>query len=116
MPSMTSKRCRLGVASLNGKLYAAGGYDGSVFLKSVECYDPTTKVWSAVKDMNVKRSRVALVSTYGKIYAIGGYDGTGNLSSVEMYDPEKDTWTFVKPMSVHEGGVGVGVVPVEPEI
>ncbi|XP_045210160.2 kelch-like protein 18 [Mercenaria mercenaria] len=116
LPPMTSKRCRLGVASLNGKLYAAGGYDGSVFLKSVECYDPVSKSWSAVKDMNVKRSRVALVSTYGKIYAIGGYDGAGNLSSVEMYDPEKDTWTFVKPMAVHEGGVGVGVVPVEPEV
>lgn len=112
---MLTKRCRLGVASLNGKLYAAGGYDGSVFLKTVECYDPTTNEWKQVKPMNVKRSRVALVSTYGKIYAIGGYDGAANLSSVEVYDPEQDTWTFVKSMCAHEGGVGVGVVPVEPE-
>lgn len=113
---MLSKRCRLGVAALNGKLYAAGGYDGSVFLKTVERFDPATKLWTLVKEMNVKRSRVALVSTYGKLYAIGGYDGTGNLSTVEMYDPEKNVWIFVKPMAVHEGGVGVGVVPVEPEI
>ena len=35
---MLSKRCRLGVATLNGKIYACGGYDGSSFLRSVECF------------------------------------------------------------------------------
>ncbi len=33
---MLTKRCRLGVAALNGRLYACGGYDGSVFLKTTE--------------------------------------------------------------------------------
>ena len=113
---MLSKRCRLGVAALNGKLYAAGGYDGSVFLKTVECFNPKTNKWTTVQSMNLKRSRVALVATYGKLYAIGGYDGCANLSSVEMYDPETDKWEFVQSMTAHEGGVGVGVVPVEPEV
>jgi kelch-like protein 18 len=40
--AMLSKRCRLGVATLNGKIYACGGYDGSSFLRSVECFDPVT--------------------------------------------------------------------------
>lgn len=113
---MQSKRCRLGVATLNGRLYAAGGYDGSVFLRTVECYDPRTQKWNYVKAMNMKRSRVALVATCGKLYAIGGYDGVTNLNSVEMYDPELDTWIFVASMCAHEGGVGVGVMPIEPEI
>ena len=57
---MLSKRCRLGVrrlhafqsqgtnkceyqvATLGGKIYACGGYDGSSFLRSVECFDPVT--------------------------------------------------------------------------
>lgn len=39
---MQIKRCRLGVATLNGKLYACGGYDGSTFLPSCEEYDPQT--------------------------------------------------------------------------
>ena len=62
-------------ATLNGKLYAAGGYDGNVFLKTVECYDPGTDTWTLMAPMNVKRSRVALVANCGKLYAIGGYDG-----------------------------------------
>lgn len=110
---MLSKRCRLGVASLNGKLYAAGGYDGNVFLKQVECYDPNTDSWCFVAPMNVKRSRVALVTNCGKLYAIGGYDGVSNLNSVEVYDPSFNTWNFSASMCAHEGGVGVGVVPVD---
>ncbi|XP_050406648.1 kelch-like protein 18 [Patella vulgata] len=110
---MQSKRCRLGVAALNGKLYAAGGYDGSVFLRTVECYDPAENKWKFVTSMSRKRSRVSLVATYGRLYAIGGYDGITNLNSVEYYDPITDTWKFAKFMSAHEGGVGVGVIPLE---
>jgi kelch-like protein 18 len=62
--------------------------------------------------MNVMRSRVALVANAGKLWAIGGYDGVSNLSTVECYDPESNKWTFVAPMCAHEGGVGVGVVPM----
>lgn len=110
---MQTKRCRLGVATLNGQLYAVGGYDGNVFLKTVECFDPSTNKWTYVRPLNKKRSRVAVAATYGKLFAIGGYDGVTNLKSVEMYDPESDTWTMVAPMCAHEGGVGVAVLPIE---
>ena len=108
---MLSKRCRLGVASLHGKLYAAGGYDGNVFLKSVECYDPVSNKWTYIAPMNVKRSRVALVANCRKLYAIGGYDGVSNLNTMEIYDPDSNTWSFGAHMIAHEGGVGVGVIP-----
>lgn len=109
--NMLNRRCRLGVACLNGKLYAAGGYDGNSFLKSVECYDPSTDTWSSVCSMNVKRSRVALAANMGKLWAIGGYDGESNLSTVEVYDATTDSWSFVAPMVCHGGGVGAGVIP-----
>jgi len=109
---MLSKRCRLGVATLGGKIYACGGYDGSSFLRSVECFDPDTNTWSYVQSMNVTRSRVALVADMDKLWAIGGYDGMKNLSTVEKYDPICDGWSFVASMESHEGGVGVGVIPM----
>jgi len=109
---MLSKRCRLGVATLNGKIYACGGYDGSSFLRSVECFDPVLNKWSYIQSMNVTRSRVALVADMDRLWAIGGYDGMKNLSTVEMYNPDTDSWSFVASMESHEGGVGVGVIPM----
>ena len=29
-----------------------------------------------------------------------------------MYNPEEDSWSFVASMESHEGGVGVGVIPM----
>ena len=110
---MQSKRCRLGVTTLNGKLYVAGGYDGNVFLKTAERYDPRADSWEYIASMKVKRSRVSLVANCGKLYAIGGYDGVRNLNSVEIYDPETNQWTFGKEMGAHEGGVGAGVIPLD---
>ena len=112
LQSMITRRCRLGVATLKNKLYVCGGYDGSTFLQSAEVYDSETKLWKKIADMNVMRSRVALVANGNRLYAIGGYDGISNLSSVEVYDPEKNNWSFVEPMVAHEGGVGVGVIPL----
>ncbi|XP_046642997.1 kelch-like protein 18 [Daphnia pulicaria] len=110
--SMLSKRCRLGVAVLEGKLYACGGYDGSTFLRSVEVFDPKTEKWNHVAPMSVTRSRVALAANAGRLWAVGGYDGTANLNTVEVYDPKIDKWSFGSSMCAHEGGVGLGVVPL----
>ena len=38
---MLSRRSTLGVAILNGQLYAVGGFDGTSGLEAVERYDPS---------------------------------------------------------------------------
>nr|CAI5846815.1 unnamed protein product [Callosobruchus analis] len=97
---MLTRRCRLGVAMLGGKLFACGGYDGSSFLQTVEMYDPSTN------------NRVALTANMGKLWAVGGYDGISNLVTVEVYDPKADKWTYAADMIAHEGGVGLGVISI----
>ncbi|RXM98486.1 Kelch-like protein 18 [Acipenser ruthenus] len=111
---MMNKRCRHGAAALGSKLYVAGGYDGSGFLSMAEVYSSAADQWSFLVPMNTRRSRVSLVANCGRLYAVGGYDGQSNLNSVEMYDAETNTWTFMAPMVCHEGGVGVGCVPLLP--
>lgn len=41
----------------------AGGYDGSTFLDSVECYDPEKDTWSEVTRMTSGRSGVGVAVT-----------------------------------------------------
>nr|XP_056713337.1 kelch-like protein 18 [Euleptes europaea] len=110
--SMLNKRCRHGAASLGSKLFVCGGYDGSGFLSIAEVYDSRADQWCLIMPMNTRRSRVSLVANCGRLYAVGGYDGQSNLSSVEMYDPKTNRWTFMAPMVCHEGGVGVGCIPL----
>ncbi|KAF7485466.1 kelch protein 18 [Marmota monax] len=109
---MLNKRCRHGAASLGSKMFVCGGYDGSGFLSITEMYSSVADQWCLMVPMHTRRSRVSLVASCGRLYAVGGYDGQSNLSSVEMYDPETDRWTFMAPMACHEGGVGVGCIPL----
>jgi len=44
-----------GVGVMDGILYAVGGHDGPVVRKSVEAFNPETKVWSPVADMTFCR-------------------------------------------------------------
>ncbi|XP_061694821.1 kelch-like protein 18 isoform X3 [Syngnathoides biaculeatus] len=112
--SMSNKRCRHGAASLGSHLYAVGGYDGSGFLSGAEVFSAASGQWSQLVAMNTRRSRVSLVAASGRLYAVGGYDGQTNLGSVEMFNPDTGRWTFMAPMACHEGGVGVGCVPLQP--
>lgn len=111
---MSNKRCRHGAASLGSHLYAVGGYDGSGFLSGAEVFSSASGQWSHLVAMNTRRSRVSLVAASGRLYAVGGYDGQTNLGSVEMFNPDTGRWTLMAPMAFHEGGVGVGCVPLQP--
>ena len=48
---MVTARNTHGVAMLDGKLYAVGGYDDVGWLSSVDRYDPATNAWEAVAPM-----------------------------------------------------------------
>lgn len=59
--AMSILRSRVGVAVLNNKLYAFGGYNGIERLSSVEVFDPATKSWNIVSPMHRKRRSVILM-------------------------------------------------------
>ena len=62
-------RSRMGVAALQGKLYAVGGkgepplFDDPIStLDSVECYDPESGAWQEVCSLTEPRSRLTVTA------------------------------------------------------
>ena len=81
-----------GVAVVDGKIYAIGGWFNGSYLSTNEMYDPETDTWTTKTSMNTARCYHTASVVNNKIYVIGGYNGS-SLSSVEEYDPSTDTWT-----------------------
>lgn len=69
---MSSRRLGVGVAVLDGYLYAIGGSDGTSPLNTVEKYDPKTNRWSPVAPMGTRRKHLGAALFQDKLY-VGMY-------------------------------------------
>jgi N-acetylneuraminic acid mutarotase len=105
-------RSDLGVAVVNGKIYAIGGNTESGYMPNSggnnyerlgwindtnEEYDPETDMWAFKKSMPTPRCNFAIAAFENKIYCIGGIinwnSGRISVTGVnEVYDPATDTW------------------------
>jgi hypothetical protein len=109
--SMNEPRGGLGVAVVNGKIYAIGGsnqsglYPANIhggFVGTNEEYDPATDTWTYKSPMQTPRSDFAIAVYNNKIYCMGGTVGTETVDVIfsrfvtsavnEAYDPVTDTW------------------------
>ena len=143
LPNMKQVRTAVAAGSLDGKLYAIGGecetkfaHEGTLYLSTVEYYDPIHNNWNSVADMKHPRSFTAVavmegvyvcVYTYvcmmyvcvnmklntpiitlytGKLYAIGGETTAHCYKSVEAFDPKTNTWTSLPDMNIARSGAG----------
>ena len=97
MEPMPTARSGLGVAVVDGKIYAIGGYNGSR-LDINEMYDPETDTWVTKTPMLTARSSFGIAVVQNRIYVIGGVTGpsdsesSGKTGVTEVYNPETDTW------------------------
>ncbi|KAL3269337.1 hypothetical protein HHI36_008409 [Cryptolaemus montrouzieri] len=107
---MSVPRNRVGVAVMDGLLYAVGGSEGSKYHDSVECYDPDSDKWTSLRPMHSKRLALGLAVVNRLLYAIGGYDGVNRHTSVECYHPENNEWTLITPMKLPRSGAGVAAI------
>ena len=105
--AMTMLRSRVGVAVMEGKLYAIGGYNGRERLNTVEVYDSRLKRWNKVNSMCYRRSAVGAAPLNGWLYVCGGYDGTTSLNAVERYSASHDLWDIMCAMNYHRSAAGV---------
>ncbi len=111
-------RSDLGVAVVNGKIYAIGGNTESGYMPhsdrndysrlgwindTNEEYDPKTDTWTFKTPMPTPRSNFAIAVFENKIYCIGGiinwsYGKISFTGVNEVYDPATDTWETKTPM------------------
>jgi N-acetylneuraminic acid mutarotase len=128
---MHEAREKLGVAAVNGKIYAIGGDTLSAFwtfsqgfsgkptggvVGTNEEYDPATNTWTFKTPMLTPRTGFAIASYKNKIYCIGGatshdiYTGA-NLTAVnEVYNTATDTWETKAPMPTATWGIPANAI------
>ena len=75
MEPMSSARGGMGVAVVDGKIYAIGGHDWGNYFGINEMYDPATNTWTTKTSMPTPRSNFGIAVVENKIYAIGGATG-----------------------------------------
>ncbi|KAK7792616.1 hypothetical protein R5R35_009149 [Gryllus longicercus] len=100
MAPMLIPRSELGLAMLDGFVYAVGGWEGTYRLDSVERYDPETNSWELVPPMKMAVTSPAVVAHDGMLYVT---DGDG-IELVERFDPRTNTWTHLAPMLIPRSG------------
>ncbi|HLX72929.1 MAG TPA: kelch repeat-containing protein, partial [Verrucomicrobiae bacterium] len=105
----------MAATSLNGRIYAIGGYNGSgMFQSNVYVYDTAqpTKGWSSISNLPVASFSLGAVSVSDKIYAIGGFGNSGSESTVYLYDPAQPTlgWLSVSNLPAPSSGLVAATV------
>lgn len=119
--AMPTARSALGVAALNGKIYAIGGGDTEwpyrgMPLSTVEVYDPSSNSWTTGAPMPTPRGTRNLAVVNGKIYAIGGWNGVSSLATVEEYNPSTDSWVSKQSLPSPQGVMASGSIVVNGKI
>jgi N-acetylneuraminic acid mutarotase len=119
LASMPKGLSHVGLAALDGKVYAAGGFTGIVHMgpqAGVYAYDPKTNEWAVLPDLSSPRGSVALVALNGKLHAIGGrqadkiiplpmppgapklFETRGTVTLHQIFDPVAKQWSTGAPL------------------
>ena len=92
-------RSSLGLAALEGRLYAFGGLEGQKASHRLESFDPVLDRWQRARPMPHARFDLAGAAVCGRAYALGGAVkptldrfGCRLVSTVEAYHPASDRW------------------------
>jgi hypothetical protein len=84
-------------------IYAVGGFNGSMRVRTVDVYDTVRDQWMNGPSMDARRSTLGVATLGGRIYAVGGFDGSVGLYTAEAFDPRTGEWQMVSNFVVQFG-------------
>jgi hypothetical protein len=90
-PMMTPREFHTATVMPNGQVVVAGGTGqnglNSVFLSSVEIFDPTSAQWLFAASMaNARTQHTATLMPDGRLLVVGGVGPSSFLGSSELFD------------------------------
>ncbi|MGW0086580.1 carboxypeptidase regulatory-like domain-containing protein [Streptomyces sp. NPDC003393] len=99
------------VAGHDGKVYVAGGYNGTYAVQDANVYDPGTETWSPIASLPERLEASASGFIGDTLYIAGGFnDGSGTSTHTYAYHPDTDKWTQLADMPAGAAGAGSAVV------
>ena len=103
--SSFSFRCRAGVAVVNSQVFAVGGFNGSLRVRTVDVFDPLKDTWSNVASMEARRSTLGAAVLNNQIFAVGGFDGSSGNGHANKINPLQccPVSTFIQPQLLDSG-------------
>lgn len=73
-----------------GHVYAVGGFNGSLRVRTVDVYDGVKDQWTSIASMQERRSTLGAAVLNDLLYAVGGFDGSTGRS--RTYSLPIPTW------------------------
>ncbi len=102
MAPLSAPRSALGVATVDGKIYAIGGKtrgSGGDIVGTNEMYDPVNNTWTTKASMPTPRAHFGIAVYQNKIYCLGGKNASwADCTANEVYDPATNTWETKGPL------------------
>lgn len=113
-PDWTSAMTRTGQAGaiLDGKVYLAGGMEGTTALRRLDVYDIETDTWTTKSLLNAARRDATAFIYQRKLYVFGGLLGSQYTGSMEIYDIDRDYWSVSKINHVSGSNAVTATTPV----
>src|SRR4051812_26539785 len=112
-PPVHVARVGLDVATVDGNIFAIGGFDPgrSGVFNSVESRQTDgSGAWSAVAPMPTARANVAVAALGGAVYAVGGFTDELTLDTVEKFDPASGAWSSETRLPAPRGAAGAAAL------
>ena len=112
---MNYPRSRAAAAVWNGKFIVCGGRDGSNPLKSVECFNPESGVWSELNDMPTPCNSHCLAPYGNNLILMGGKDERLHHDSVfeVSHLVGQGSWKELSPMKYFRSQFAVAILDGE---
>jgi subtilisin family serine protease len=110
--ALLTRRSRLALGQVNGRLYAIGGRNGGTTLATVEQYVPSLDRWTGKSQMPAARWDGNGAGTInGVLYLPGGRNASGTPTrTLYAYNASANSWSTKAPLPVPSGCGGTGVI------